>query len=60
MRKWKMRLWALRHADGGLVYSDNVPSLYTSRQEAWYDGDDDISPFKVDVTMSEIKPRGKR
>ena len=51
-------LWALQHKGGGLVYSGNVPSLYANQKDAWYDGDEDCEPVKVEVEIREL-PRKK-
>ena len=57
-RAWKMKLWALVAIDGGIVYSGNVPALYDTKQEAWYDGDDETEPRQVEILVTEL--RGKR
>mgnify|MGYP001616962595 CR=1 FL=1 len=60
-RKWKMKLWALIALDGGLVYSGNVPALYETKEEAWYDGNDDCEPRQVEIEVRELpRKRGRK
>ena len=51
-RPVRMELWALVSKDGAMLYHGNVPALYDSRKDAWYDGDDEFKPRKVKVAIT--------
>lgn len=48
--------WALYGRNGGsIVTSCNVPVLYGTRKDAWYDGDDDMEVRPIVVSIREMR-----